>query len=100
MPVNFIPSSDDLLRFSPEIILTLAGTLVMIVDPLLAGRMPRIFGHLSILAFIAAIFGAAAAYGVEGPAFSNLLVIDGFGTFFRFLVLAIGIIAVLMSYRY
>jgi NADH-quinone oxidoreductase subunit N len=38
--------------------------------------------------------------GVQGSAFSNLLVVDGFATFFRFLVLAIGILTVLASYRY
>ena len=37
---------------------------------------------------------------MPGPAFSNLLIVDGFATFFRFLVLAIGIVTVLSSYRY
>jgi NADH-quinone oxidoreductase subunit N len=101
MPVNFAaPSGEDLLRFSPEIILTIAGTLLMVLDPLFAKRFPKLFGHLSIVAFIAAIAGTAAANGVPGAAFSNLLVVDGFATFFRFLVLAIGILTVLASYRY
>ena len=30
MPANFVPSGDDLLRFAPETILTVAGTLLMI----------------------------------------------------------------------
>ncbi len=97
---SFAPSSDDLLRFAPEIILTIAGTLLMILDPLFAKKYPKMFGHLSILALLAAVAGTAGAYSVPGPAFSNLLVVDGFGTFFRFLVLAIGILTVLASYRY
>lgn len=100
MPANVVPSADDLLRFSPEIILTLAGALLMILDPLFSLRLPKLFGHLTIIAFIAAMVGAAGAFSVQGTAFSDLLVVDGFGTFFRFLVLAIGIISVLMSYRY
>ena len=100
MPVNYVPSGDDLLRFAPETILTIAGTLLMILDPLFARRMPKLFGHLSIVALIAAAFGAAGAYTVPGAAFSNLLVVDGFATFFRFLVIAIGILTVLSSYRY
>jgi NADH-quinone oxidoreductase subunit N len=100
MPASFAPSGDDLLRFSPEIILTVAGTVLMILDPLFAKRIPRMFGHLSIAAFIAAIAGAAGADSVQGHAFSNLLVVDGFGTFFRYLVIAIGILTVLASYRY
>jgi len=100
MLANFSPSADDLLRFSPEIILTVAGTLLMVLDPLFARRLPKLFGHLSILALILAIAGAAGANSVPGSSFSNLLVVDGFATFFRFLVLAIGILTVLASYRY
>ncbi|MDQ1471368.1 MAG: NADH-quinone oxidoreductase subunit [Bryobacterales bacterium] len=100
MLANFAPSSDDLLRFSPELILTVAGTLLMVLDPFFAKRMPRLFGHVSIIAFIAAIFGAIAANSVPGAAFSNLLIVDGFATFFRILVLCIGILSVFLSYRY
>ncbi len=100
MPVSFAPGSDDLLRFSPEIILTIAATLLMVLDPFFAKRSPRLFGHLSIAAFIAALFAAVAANSVPGPAYSNLLIVDSFGTFFRILVICIGILAVLASYRY
>jgi NADH-quinone oxidoreductase subunit N len=100
MPANFAPSANDMLRFGPEIILTVVGTLLMVLVPLFSRRLPRIFGHISIAALIAAIFVAIAANGAPGFAFSNLLVIDGFGTYFRILVLAIGILTVLSSYRY
>ncbi len=101
MLVNFAPpSADDLLRFAPETILSVAGTLLMVLDPFFAKKAPKLFGHISIVAFILAIFAAIAANGVAGPAFSNLLIVDGFATFFRILVLVIGILAVLTSYRY
>ncbi len=100
MPVSFIPSGDDLLRFAPETILTIAGTLLMVLDPFFARRMPKLFGHISIVALLAAIVGAIQASSVPGPAFSNLLVVNGFATYFRVLVMAIGILAVLSSYRY
>jgi NADH-quinone oxidoreductase subunit N len=100
MPANFVPSGDDLLRFAPETILTIAGTLLMILDPLFAKKLPKLFGHLSIVALVVALFGTAAAYSVPGPAFSNLLIVDGFATFFRVLVIVIGILTVLASYRY
>ena len=100
MPVNFAPSADDLLRFSPEIILSIFGTLLMVLDPFLARRMPKVFGHLSIFALLLAIAGAAGANSTPGPAFSDLLISDGFAAFFRILVLGIGILAVLSSYRY
>ncbi len=100
MPVNFAPSSTDMLRFLPETILTIAGTLLMILDPLFAKKMPKLFGNLSIVALLAAIGAAVAANDVPGTAFSNLLIVDGFGTYFRILVMCIGIIAVLSSYKY
>jgi NADH-quinone oxidoreductase subunit N len=100
MPVNFVPSADDLLRFAPETILTIAGTLLMVLDPLFAKKMPKLFGNLSIAALLAGIVAAMQASGVPGPAFSNLLVVDGFATYFRVLVMVIGILAVLSSYRY
>jgi len=100
MPVNFMPTADDLLRFSPELILTVAGTLLMVLDPFFAKKFPKLFGHLSIVAFLAAIAGAIGAQSVAGMSFSNLLIVDGFATFFRVLVLIIGILSVLLSYRY
>src|ERR1700733_4742881 len=100
MLANFAPGNDDLLRFSPEIILTVAGTVLMVLDPLFAKRLPKLFGHLSIFALLVAIAGAAGADSVRGSSFSNLLVVDGFATYFRYLVLVIGVLAVLASYRY
>jgi NADH-quinone oxidoreductase subunit N len=104
MPTSFYPSADDLLRFSPELILGFAGTLLMVLDPFFPSKpfkkSPQLFGHLTIIAFLAAIFGAFAANTVPGNSFSNLLIVDGYATFFRVLVLVIGIFAVLLSYRY
>jgi NADH-quinone oxidoreductase subunit N len=100
MPVSFAPTSDDLLRFAPEILLTVMGTLLMVLDPLFAKRMPKLFGHLSIASLFVAIFATAAAGEIPGPAYSDLLVVDGFATFFRYLIIAIGILTVLSSYRY
>jgi NADH-quinone oxidoreductase subunit N len=100
MPTNFTPSADDMLRFSPEIVLSLAGTLLMILDPLFAKKLPKLFGHLAIAGFLLAMVGAIAANSVPGHAFSDLLVVDGFATFFRVLVLGIGVLSVLSSYKY
>lgn len=100
MPANFAPSSADMLRFAPETILTVAGTLLMLLDPVFGKRSPRLFGQISILALMAAIFAAVSANSAQGLAFSNLMIVDGFGTWFRILVLGIGILAILSSERY
>jgi len=97
---NFAPSSVELLRFSPELVLTAAGSLLMMLDPLFGKKSPKLFGHISVAAFLLAIFASVQANAVSGRAFSNLLIVDGFATYFRILVLTIGVFAVLSSYLY
>src|SRR4051812_31892500 len=100
MPVNYMPSSGDLIRFLPEIILTIVGTLLMVLDPIISKRSSHLFGHLSILGLLAAMGGAIVAYQQAGPAFGNMLIVDGFATFFRVLVITVGILTVLPSYGF
>ncbi len=103
MPVDIVMTgftSGDLVRFLPEIVLTAMGTLLMVLDPVLGKRRPAAFGHLSIAALVAGIAGAAAAYAHGGMAFGGMLRVDAFATFFRVLVMAVGILTVLPSYSF
>lgn len=101
MPVNFLPSGEDYLRYLPEIILTVAGTLLMLLEALAGENRPKAFlGHFSIAALIAAGAGTVVAHNIGGTAFSGMVTIDGFGTFFRMLVIVAGILSVLCSYQY
>jgi NADH-quinone oxidoreductase subunit N len=76
------------------------GTLLMVLDPILHRRSSNAFGHLSIMALVGAIGGAVYAYTQAGPAFGGMLMVDGFATFFRVLVLVVGILTILPSYRF
>jgi NADH-quinone oxidoreductase subunit N len=100
MPADFMPNPDDLIRILPEIVLTVVGTFLMLLDPLLRKRSSNAFGHLSIAALLAAIAASVYAYVDEGPAFGGMIVVDGFATFFRALVMIVGILTVLSSYRF
>src|SRR5215471_7312920 len=100
VPVNFAFNPQDLLRFLPEIILTIAGTLLMVLDPILRKRSSSIFGHLTLLALVTALGGALCANANGGTAFGGMLSVDGFATFFRVLVISVGILVVFLSYRY
>jgi NADH-quinone oxidoreductase subunit N len=100
VPVSSFVNTGDIIRFLPEIILTIAGTLLMVLDPLINRRSSNVFGTLSLLALIAALFGSVAAYAQAGPAFGGMLSVDGFATFFRLLVIVVGILTVLPSYRF
>jgi NADH-quinone oxidoreductase subunit N len=100
MPVDFFPKGVELLRFLPEIILTVVGTLLMVIVPLAGQRWAAIYGHISLLGLAGALAAAVSAYSTPGPAFSGMLLADGFAAFFRVLVISVGILTVLASYRF
>jgi NADH-quinone oxidoreductase subunit N len=100
MPVNFAPSATDYLRFLPEIIMIVAGTLIMFIEPLLGERRKEGLSFLTVVAFLAALVAAVMANNDPGTAFSRMLIVDGFATFFRVLVIGVGILTVLCSAQY
>src|SRR6266404_3948046 len=100
MPVNYVPTGEDYIRFLPEILLTVFGTLIMILEPFVRNKVRNLFGWLSFVALAAALAAAVIADAHRGAAFSGMLVIDGFATFFRVLVIAVGLLTVLCSSQY
>jgi NADH-quinone oxidoreductase subunit N len=100
VPANFGFNPQDLLRFLPETILTVMATLMMVLDPILQRRSSAAFGHLSLLALLGAMGASVYAYTIGGPAFGGMLMVDGFATFFRVLVLTVGVLTVLPSYGF
>ncbi len=95
-----MPPADDYIRVLPELILTAAATLIMVLEPLTGRRRKDWLGYFAIAALLAALWGTSAAYAVGGNAFSDLLIIDGFATWFRGLVIVIGILTILASFQY
>jgi len=96
-----MPGSTDLIRFLPETILTIFGTLLMILDPIFHRRSSKAFGHLTLLGLLAGIAASAWVYLTNpGTAFGGMIVVDGFATFFRVLVMGVGILTVLPSYGF
>jgi NADH-quinone oxidoreductase subunit N len=100
VPVSNFVNTGDLIRFLPEIILTVMGTVLMVLGAFVQRRSSSAFGTLSLLSLAAALAGAVYAYTEPGPAFSGLLIVDGFATFFRVLVIAVGMLTVLPSFRF
>jgi NADH-quinone oxidoreductase subunit N len=100
MPANFAPSGEDYLRILPEIIMTVAGTLIMVVEPLAGEKKRTAFASISLVALFTALVAAIYANNVPGLSFSNMLIVDGFATFFRVLVIAVGILTVFSSSQY
>ena len=100
MPVSFVPSAAEFVRFLPEMVLTAMGTLLMVLTPLIHRRLSNVFGHISLGSLAAALAAAVYANGSPGTAFGGMLVVDGFATFFRVLVMSVGLLTVLASYRF
>ncbi len=101
MPVNFYPSGVEYLRFLPEIVLSLFGIAIMVLEAAMrpdAKRAP--LGALSVVGLVLAFCANIWAAANPGPAFSNMIVVDGYGTFFRGLVLVVGFLCVLTSFSY
>jgi NADH-quinone oxidoreductase subunit N len=101
-----MPTNAEYMRFLPEMILTITGILIMFLEAIrpsdgpsaLSTHASRIFAPISIVGMAAALFAAATAD--PGTAFHDMLIIDTFGTFFRVLVIGIGILAVFSSSEY
>ncbi len=100
MPANFIPTSHDYFRFLPELILTVVATLVMVLEPVVGKEHRSLLPNLSLAGLLAALWGAVVAFGDPGPAFQGMLIVDGFATFFKVLVIVVGILVVLCSRQY
>src|SRR5580704_1669293 len=100
LAMSMAPAGVEYLRFLPEIVLIVSGTLLMVLDVILRKQSRDIYGHIAILALLAAMAAAVFAYSSPGPAFSDMLVMDGFATFFRVVVIGVGVLTVLSSYRY
>jgi|SRR5579871_405193 len=95
-----MPTSAEYMRVLPEIILTLFGVLLMFLEAVMDDDNKGIFAPLSIAGLAAGLFATLMAYLNPGPAFQNMLVVDGFSTFFRILVMGVGILAIFSSSGY
>ncbi len=101
MPLaNFIPSGADYLRYLPEIILSIAGTLIMFLEAFLGERRKPVLAWIAGLAMAAAIWGSIVAFAIGGFGFQNMVIVDGFATFFRILVLVVGLLTIFASVQY
>jgi NADH-quinone oxidoreductase subunit N len=98
---QIIPQAADYIRILPEIVLSLFGMIIMVVDPLIDEKRNQ--GTLGSIALIGALGALAATlYQAQYPGlgFWNMVRVDAFSVFFHFLVAAVTAIVVLTSYEY
>ena len=99
MPGNFQPPAVDYIRFLPEIVLTAFGIVIMMLEAVARGKR-TFLGVWSLIAIAVAFVCNIWAYADRGYAFRNMIVVDGYGAFFRALVLVVGFLCVLASLSY
>lgn len=95
------PAVADYSRVLPEIVLSLFGMIVMVMEPLLEERAgQKILGWI---AFIGSLAGLGATWFMAqnpGIAFWNMVQVDGFSVFFHAVVIAVAAVAILSSHEY
>src|SRR5262245_37842602 len=85
----------------PELVLSVAGIIVMLVDPFMDARKSR--RPLGIIAFVGAVAALAASFyqiGYQGTSYFNVVRVDTFSVFFHVVVIAISGVAILASLDY
>ncbi len=94
------PPRQDVLRLLPEIILSVSGILLMLVEPFLTRARRSVIVTLAAagsgLALVSTIYPAM----LPGTAFSGLLRIDGFSAFVHVVVLTVALLVVIGSADY
>ena len=99
--MQIIPQGADYVRILPELILSIFGIVVMVLDPLVDEEKSQ--KTLGLIALGGSIVGLISTWFMAqspGLAFSNSVRIDSFSIFFTFLVIAISAVVILSSFEY
>jgi len=100
-----LPQAADYMRLLPEIVLTVFGMIVMVLDAAAEGRgkdlrVEKTLGAVALLGALAAIAATFVQAQYPGVAFWNMVQVDSFSVFFHFLVAAVTAVVILTSFEY
>ncbi len=98
-----LPQSVDYIRILPEIVLSIFGMIIMLLDPVMdERRSQRTLGLIALAGAIVAL--AATVYQAQarfwGLGFFGMVKVDAFSVFFHFVVISITLLVILSSYEY
>ena len=95
------PTGAEYMRILPELVLSVFGMIVMVVDPLLDDRSShKSLGAIGLIGTLAALASTYWMAQYPGTGFWNMVRVDGFSVFFHVLVIAIAAVVILSSYEY
>ncbi|MGC1788059.1 MAG: proton-conducting transporter membrane subunit, partial [Terriglobales bacterium] len=101
VPISQSPPFTDYIRILPELVLSIFGMLIMVVDPLLDPESShQSLGTIALIGALTALASTAWMAQYPGVAFSNVIRVEGFSIFFHFLIIAIAAVSILSSFEY
>jgi NADH-quinone oxidoreductase subunit N len=98
---QIIPQGIEYIRILPEIVLSLFGMVIMVLDPLVDDRgTQKLLGLIALIGSVAAIAATLYQSQFPGLGFWGMIKVDAFSTFFHVLVTAIAAVVILSSFEY
>ncbi len=96
-----VPQGVEYVRILPEIVLSVFGMVIMVLDPLVDERgSQKLLGLIGLIGSVAAIAATLYQSQYPGLGFWGMVKVDAFSTFFHVLVTAIAAVVILSSYEY
>src|SRR5258708_13725304 len=98
---SMLPQGADYMRILPELVLSIFGMLIMVVDPLLDEESShQALGTIALVGTIGALASTFWMARYPGTAFWSMVRVESFSVFFHYLVIAIAAVAILSSFEY
>ena len=95
------PLLADYMSILPELILSIFGMLIMVIDPLLdPDKSHQSLGTIALVGALAALASVFFMAQYPGVAFWNMIRVEAFSIFFHVVVIAIAAVAILSSFEY
>jgi NADH-quinone oxidoreductase subunit N len=99
--VQTIPQGVEYIRILPELVLSVFGIVVMVLDPLVdEEKSQKLLGYIGLGGAVAGLFATWYMAQYPGLAFSNMVKVDSFSVFFHVLVIGVAAVVILSSFEY
>ncbi len=96
-----LPQGIEYVRILPEIVLSLFGMAIMVLEPLVdERRSQKLLGWIALVGSVGAIAASLYQSQFPGLGFWGVVKVDAFSTFFHVLVTAITAVVILGSFEY
>ena len=91
----------DYIRILPELVLSIFGIIIMLVDPALPPKgNKKTLGMIGLVGVLLGLVAAVVQAQNFGDAFFHMVRVDAFSVFFHFVILLIALVVILTSFDY